>query len=118
QPLRAAVSGHKTKIDLRLTESGRIRRDSERARHRELTPAAERIAVDRGDDRLAEIFDEVEDVLSGECLVAPGCRRVGGELVDVGTGDERLVACARDDDRPDAIVAFELEYRAAEIVEG
>ena len=97
--------GSSAEIDLRLTDPRRVGGDAKRARHRQLAPAAQRVAVDRRDHRLAEILDEIEDVLPGERMLAAGRRRLDGELVDVGPGDERLVAGAGQDDDANGFVA-------------
>ena len=49
QTLGAAIPGDEPEIDLRLAELRRIGCDAERARHRQLAAAAERVPVDRGD---------------------------------------------------------------------
>ena len=51
QPLRAAAAGDDAEQDLGLAELGVVGGDAEVARERELAPAAERVAVDRGDHR-------------------------------------------------------------------
>ena len=69
QALRAGVAGKHAQIDFGLAEHRRVGRDPQRARHRQLAAAAERVTVDGGDDRLAEILDEVEDLLRGERML-------------------------------------------------
>ena len=64
QPLRAGVAGDDAEIDLRLAEARGVGGDPDRAGHRQLAAAAEREAVDRGNDRLAEVLDQIEDVLT------------------------------------------------------
>ena len=60
------------------------------------------------------MFDDVEHVLAGE-RERPGTRgRLHGELVDVSAGHEGLVAGAREDHRPDALILLEIEHRPAE----
>ena len=49
QPLRASEARDDPQVDLRLAERGRLGRDPEVARHRQLTAAAERDRVDGGD---------------------------------------------------------------------
>ena len=49
QPLRAAEAGDDPEVDLGLAEGGRLGRDAEVARHRQLAAAAERDRVDRRD---------------------------------------------------------------------
>ena len=55
---------------------------------------------------------DVEHVLPGERVLAAAVGRLHGQLVDVGAGDERLLAGAGQDDRADAGVALELEQSA------
>ena len=98
QPLRAGVAGKDAEVDFGLAEPGGVGREPQRARHRELAAAAERVAVDRGDDRLAQVLDEIEHVLAGERVLAARDRRLHRQLVDVGAGDERLLARAGEDD--------------------
>ena len=95
QTLGAAVAGDEPEIDLGLTELRRVGGDAKRARHRQLAAAAERVAVDRGDRRLAELLDEIEDLLAAERVVAPARRTLLRQLVDVRPGHERLLPRAR-----------------------
>ena len=88
-----------------------------RAGHRQLAAAAERVAVDRGDDRLAQVLDEIEDVLAAHRVLAAAGRRLHRQLVDVRAGDERLLARARHDHDPDAVVVPQREDRAPQLVE-
>ncbi len=68
-------------------------------RERELQPAAERSAVDRGDDRLCAGFDAVADLGQRRRL-----RRLA-EFVDVGAGTE-AAAGADDQQCGDLAIAF------------
>ena len=70
-------------------------RDPDGAGHRRLAAAAERKAVDGRDHRLAEILDEVEDLLPEAAGLLGFDRGDMRELADVGAGDECLVAGAR-----------------------
>ena len=47
---------------------------------------------------LPRCLDEIEHVLPGERMLAAGDGRLHRELVDVGAGDERLLARAGQDD--------------------
>ena len=58
-------------VDLGLPESRGLRGDAERARHRQLAPAAEREAVDRRDHRLPQVLDGIEDLLPGIACSRP-----------------------------------------------
>ena len=51
EPLGGAAAGDDAEQDLGLAERGVVRGHAQVARERELTPAAQRVAVDRGDDR-------------------------------------------------------------------
>ena len=64
QALRAAAARKEPELHLGLAELGAFNRDPNGAGHRRLATAAERKAVDRRDHRLAEILDEIEDLLS------------------------------------------------------
>ena len=70
----------------------RVGGDAQRARHGELAATAEREAVDGGDDRLAELLDEIEDVLARAAHAAARLGCVARKLVDVGARHKRLVA--------------------------
>jgi hypothetical protein len=76
------------------------------AGHRRLAAAAERKAVDRCDDGLAQILDEVENALpesAGLLRFEAGDVR---ELADIRSGNERFVARAGKNDAVNgAIVA-------------
>ncbi len=89
QALRPCVAGQQAEIDFRLSQLRRVRRDAKGACHRQLAAAAQRVTIDGRDDRLAEVLDQIEDVLARACLLAAGDRREHGELVDIGAGDER-----------------------------
>src|SRR4029450_12739290 len=98
QTLRPRVTGNQSEVDLGLRELGRVSREAQRARHRQLAAAAERKAVDRRDYRFAEVLDHVEHVLTGERVLAAAGRRLDRELVDVSARDERLLAGPGQDD--------------------
>ena len=72
-------------------------RDPDGAGHRRLAAAAQREAVDGRDHRLAEIFDEIEDLLAEAARPFRLDRGDVRELADVGAGDERFVAGAGQD---------------------
>ena len=71
QPLRAGEAGNEPELDLGLAEPRRVGRQPDRAGHRQFAAAAEGEAVDRGDDRLAEPLDQVEDPLSSSAWALP-----------------------------------------------
>ena len=117
QALCAAVAGNEPEIDLRLTEFRCVRRDAKRARHRQLAAAAERETIDGGDCRFAEVLDEIEDALATKGLFASSRGRLLRQLVDVGAGNERLVASSGDHDDADRLVAPEIDERGLELVQ-
>ena len=114
QTLRSAAAGNEPERDFGLAEFRGLHRDPDGAGHRRLAAAAEREAVDRRDHRLAEVFDEIEDLLSEPAGLLGLERRDLRELADVGAGDERLVAGAGQDDAADRrVVASVLERASA-----
>src|SRR5688572_18083227 len=116
--LRTAIAGNDPEVDFRLTDAGRVGRDAQRTRQGQFAPAAEGVPVDRRNDGLAEVFDQVEHVLATQRVFLPLRRGLHGELVDVGAGHERLVARAGNDDRANARIVFQQERRAAQLVDG
>ena len=99
QPLGAAAARQQADLDLRQTDGGAGRGDAVVAGQRQFEAAAERRAVDRGDDGLGAAFDQFA---SGLFRLLVGIRRLA-EIADVGTGDERP-ALAGDDDGLDSVV--------------
>ncbi len=95
QALRAAKTGDDAELDFRLTEPGILRGQPQGAGQRDFAAAAEGEAVDGRNDGLAEVLDEIEHRLSfaGELGGLDG--RDGGNLRDVGAGDECAVAPRR-----------------------
>jgi len=93
-------------------------RNADGASHRGLAAAAERKAVDRRDHRLAEILDEIEDLLSE----AAGPFSVNGSRLrhgaDVGTGDKGFVARSRQNDAADGRVAFRILECGRQVLPG
>ena len=117
EALRAGVSGDEAKVDFRLPEPSGVRRDPQRARHRKLAAAAERVAVDRGDDGLAELLDGVHDPLAATRQLPTRRRRLYRQFADVRTGNERLLASTGHDYDTHGLVVTERRHRATELVE-
>ena len=96
QPLGAAEARHDAEVDLGLAELRGVGGDDEVAHHRELAAAAEAVAGDRGDDRLAAAHDRLGG--AGEIVldehVDEALRR---HLLDVGAGGEGLLRAGDDD---------------------
>ena len=90
QPLRAAGAGNDAEHHFGLADPGVLGRDAEVAGLRDLEAAAERVAVNRGDERLGGVLDALE-----QRVRALGARhRIGRRLqqverLDVRAGDER-----------------------------
>ena len=76
QPLRPAAAGRKAEQPLRQTEARARRAEDDVAAERQLEAAAERVAADRGDGRLRQRLELVED--------APALELVVGELLSSG----------------------------------
>src|SRR5438067_146307 len=101
QALRAAVAGCDAELHLRLAELCGLTRDPQMARHGELAAAAQGVAVHGGDDRLAAGFEAAQHRLAAQ---RPGLAvewALLREIRDVGAGDERLGAGAREEGTPD-----------------
>src|SRR5439155_8548260 len=115
QSLGAAPAGDDPQADLRLPERRRRRRVADVARERELAAAAEREPVDRRDRRLRHRLEQPRRLVPER---APRLRVVDVEpvhVLDVGTGDERLVARAGEHDDPNLGVAGELAQPVAKL---
>ena len=87
QALGAAGAGEQTELDLGDAEARALVDDAQVARERELEPAAERHAVDRGDARLREPLQAPQHGFESldERAELDGSGE-GGELLDVRTG--------------------------------
>ena len=94
EPLGAAPAGDDPEVDLGLAEVGVLGREPDVAGQRHLAAAAERVAVDGGDRRLAHRLEHVGDLLAELGVGARLERRLAVHLLDVGAGDERAVAGA------------------------
>ena len=72
QPLRSAAAGREAEQPLRQAEPRARRAEDDVAAERDLEPAAERIAADRGDGRLGQRLELVEDAPALELVVGEG----------------------------------------------
>src|SRR6185437_9601528 len=99
-------AGNGAERNLRLAEFGRVGGDDDIAHHRKLAAAAERIACDRRNGRLAAPGD----------TVATDRGKIAGEhvdeafwlhLLDVGAGGKRLLTAGHDD-ATDIFVGLEI----------
>ena len=110
QPLRAAGAGNDAEQHFGLADLGAGDGDAVVAGHRELETAAERVAVNRRDERLADVLDVRQARVHGprplERLLA---RLQLLEDVDVGAGDERRAGADQDDRVGGGIVARALD---------
>lgn len=98
QPLGPAPAGNDTEVDLRLADDGVLGGDPQVAGQREFTPAAEGVAVDRGDDRRGERLYVVHHALAEFGVRLRLLDRHLGHALDVRARDERVVPGARDDE--------------------
>ncbi len=105
-------------IDFRLSELRGVGSEAQRARHRELAPAAEREAVDGRNHGLAQPLEAIEDRLAAPRVLAAADRALHRELVDVGAGDERPVALPRQHEHSHIVVAGGVAQDLIELVEG
>ena len=104
QTLRAARPGEQAKLHFGQAQLGRSRGDAVMAAKRDLQPTAERGAMDRGDHRLAALFDGVDD--GGEA----GFHRRLAEFGDVRPGEEGAPGRA-DDDGANGVIGRCLRHR-------
>ena len=101
KPLRAARARQDPQLDLGLAETGRGDADPVVAGHRRLQAAAERGAVDCGDNRLRRVLHRLDR------LVQAGFLHRLAELGDVGAGDEGA-ALADQEHRGHLFIGFRL----------
>ena len=111
-PGDAAAAGQQAELDLGQADlgAGDVGDDPVVAGERDLEAAAQRRAVDRGDDRLAELLEPAELRLHPGALVVERLRvGLGGlhQVVEVGAGEEGLLR--RGDDDAGDVVALGLE---------
>ena len=114
ETLGAAGAGDGAELDLRLTESRVVGGDHDVAHHRKLAAAAQSIARDRRDHRLAECGDAVP---RGDEVAAVGIDEVqSAHLRDVGTGREGLLV-AGDNDGADLVFRLEAVEHGVELAD-
>src|SRR5260370_34877174 len=99
--MRASIAGTCSKLFFRLAKFRALGSAPDSARHRQLAPPAQGKSVDRGDDRLAKVLDEVGQCLSPTSRLFCFYSCVVGDLRDVGACRKRLLTDARDDDSMD-----------------
>ena len=75
-----------------------ISSDANRASHCCFAAATERETIHRGNDRLAEIFDQIEDILSKRARFLRFDGADLRELINVGARDECFIAGSSQDD--------------------
>ena len=78
--------------------------DADGAGERCFATSAQSKSVDSGDDRLAEIFNEIHHILPAPRFRLGLNRRIGGYLIDIRAGDEGFVAGAGQDNAVDFFV--------------
>src|SRR4029450_11581428 len=100
QTLGPTPTRNESQGDLGLAELRALDGDPDRAGHRGLAATAQGKAVEGRTHRLAKILDEIEHLLPEAAGLFGLETRKMRELADVGAGDERLVAGARQDDAP------------------
>src|SRR6202165_3778708 len=113
-PLRSAGARDDAEVDLRLAETGVVPRDDQVAHQRHLAPAAQRVAVDRGDQRLAEPGERrpTSGLLANKLIDG----RLLRPVADVGPRRAPLRP-ARQDHRPHAVVGIELGQRPSQLAD-
>ena len=96
EALRAAPARDDAEVDLGLPEARGRGGEAQVAGERHLAAAAQRVAVDGGDRRLAHRLEQVREVLAVLGVLARHQRRLGRQLGDVRARDEGAIARARE----------------------
>ena len=100
---------------LGLSEAGAVRGDANVAGHRQLATAAQRIAVDRGDHRLRQLVEPLEDTVAEPGEVRRGILILQSvQLRDVGARHERLRPRTGHDNDANRLVAGDVVNGAIE----
>ena len=105
EPLRAAVAGSDSKLDLGLAEHGVLTRNPDVARHCQLTATPQGVTVHGGDDRFSRRLELAEYPLAPQRPFLSIKRTLLPQFRDVGPGGERFLAGTGQDGTAD-IVAF------------
>ena len=88
-----------SELHFRLAELGIFAGQAHGAGHGDLASAAESEAIDAGNHRLAQIFDQVEHGPGrGACISLPLTASCLRQFIDVSAGDEGFFACAGEND--------------------
>ncbi len=104
QALRPSKTWNDAELYFRQSEPGCCTGNPQRTRHGELAAAAEREAVDCGDDWLAKRLDKVHHRLPLAAVRFCRERREDSQFRDVCTGHKGLLAGARHDHPTDPVV--------------
>jgi hypothetical protein len=121
QPLRAAGARDDRARHLRHAELGVLRGDADVARDRDLQPAGQAVAVDRGDDRLPALKvagDAAERRARHLTRVAPLSGHHLGHRHQVVAGGEGAFAGAGEDGDPEVGVVAEVAEGGVQLVAG
>src|SRR5215831_14535556 len=113
---RAARSRQDAQRDLRQADlAGVLAGDAQVRGHRDLEAAADRVAVQGGDDELGRVLEAQERLVGVQAEEVLEARRDGVEHPDVGAGREETVALAPQDDHVDVVVETRLQDRVVEL---
>jgi len=115
QPLRAAVTGDDAQLRFRQPHHRVVAGEPHVAGERQLAAATESVAVDRGDHRLAALLEQVHHRLPEARDVLGRAGRERSQFIDVGAGDERLLALPGEDQRPLGGVGRERAHRVGDL---
>ena len=110
QPFDAGIGIAQAELGRRNAEARIIRTDAQIAADREPETTADAVAADHRDGRLAEIENALIGARHGVVVDLGGVERSTFALKfrNVGAGDERLAACARDHDHAHRLVPGEI----------
>jgi hypothetical protein len=103
-------------LDLGQADADLVVRDHEVARQQKPDATAERVAVQRGDDGLAEVVQIAHDLREAALLGHGSQEAAAGHAPrEVAPGAEGLIARPRQHDDPDGVVPFHLGDGSAEV---
>src|SRR5579863_10118902 len=118
QPLRPAIAWDNPQLHLRLPQLGILTGQPNRASHRHLASATQRKSIDAGNHRLAQILDQIQDVLPAMRILLARDRIMLGQLANVSSGDKRLFARAGHNDNANRRIILNVMKRRPQLLHG
>src|SRR4029077_216275 len=103
---------------LRLSQLRILAHQTHGASHGNLAPAAERKAVDSGDDRLPQVLNQIKDILPAMRIFLPGNRVLFRQFTYIGAGNECLLTGTGEDDDTNCGVVLDVMKRSPQFFHG